>query len=63
MISANVNSDAMDSRAIELDTKHKARVAECVATVIKRVKVLLAQKTFSNSNSDSGKGGAGWKRR
>ena len=60
MISANVNSDAMDSRAIELDTKHKARVAECVATVIKRVKVLLAQKTFSNSNSDSGKGGAGW---
>jgi Ca2+-binding EF-hand superfamily protein len=46
LVTAVGNSDRVASRGRELDMRHQKEVKEAVTTVIKRIKVLLAQKSF-----------------
>ena len=46
-IHAVVHSDKIDSLAIELDIKHRKEVKKASATVVKRVKELMAQRSFA----------------
>ena len=40
------NSDRVASKGVELEMKHQKQVKEAVKTVVKRIKALLAQKSF-----------------